>query len=167
MSIEQEMQTVARNARIASRAIATLSSNTKNELLRNMANGLERAAPSLIAANRIDVETGKKNGLSEAMVDRLVLDESRIKAMADGLREVADLPDPVGEISSMTKRPSGIEVGRMRIPLGVIGIIYESRPNVTADAAGLCLKSGNAVILRVVPRRFTPTAPSGRFCKPN
>jgi glutamate-5-semialdehyde dehydrogenase len=148
MSIEQEMQTVARNARIASRAIATLSSNTKNELLRNMANGLERAAPSLIAANRIDVETGKKNGLSEAMVDRLVLDESRIKAMADGLREVADLPDPVGEISSMTKRPSGIEVGRMRIPLGVIGIIYESRPNVTADAAGLCLKSGNAVILR-------------------
>jgi glutamate-5-semialdehyde dehydrogenase len=148
MTIQQEMQTVARQARVASRTIATLSSNIKNELLRNMANGLEQAAQSLMTENNKDVEAGKKNGLSDAMVDRLVLDESRIKAMADGLREVADLPDPVGEISSMSKRPSGIEVGRMRIPLGVIGIIYESRPNVTADAAGLCLKSGNAVILR-------------------
>ena len=148
MSIEQEMQTVARRARVASRTIATLSSNIKNELLRNMASGLEQAAQPLMTENKKDVEAGKSSGLSAAMVDRLVLDESRIKAMADGLREVADLPDPVGEISSMTKRPSGIEVGRMRIPLGVIGIIYESRPNVTADAAGLCLKSGNAVILR-------------------
>jgi glutamate-5-semialdehyde dehydrogenase len=148
MTIQQEMQTVARQARVASRTIATLSSNIKNELLRNMANGLEQAAHKLMIENSKDVEAGKKNGLSDAMVDRLVLDESRIKAMADGLREVADLPDPVGEISSMSKRPSGIEVGRMRIPLGVIGIIYESRPNVTADAAGLCLKSGNAVILR-------------------
>jgi glutamate-5-semialdehyde dehydrogenase len=148
MSIEQEMQTVARRARVASRTIATLSSNIKNELLRNMASGLEQAAQPLMTENKKDVEAGKISGLSAAMVDRLVLDESRIKAMADGLREVADLPDPVGEISSMTKRPSGIEVGRMRIPLGVIGIIYESRPNVTADAAGLCLKSGNAVILR-------------------
>ena len=148
MSIEQEMQTVARRARVASRTIATLSSNIKNELLRNMASGLEQAAQPLMTENKKDVEAGKSSGLSAAMVDRLVLDEERIKSMADGLREVADLPDPVGEISSMTKRPSGIEVGRMRIPLGVIGIIYESRPNVTADAAGLCLKSGNAVILR-------------------
>ena len=148
MSIEQEMQTVARRARVASRTIAALSSNIKNELLRNMANGLEQSAQPLMIENKKDVEAGKNSGLSAAMVDRLLLDESGIKAMADGLREVADLPDPVGEISSMSKRPSGIEVGRMRIPLGVIGIIYESRPNVTADAAGLCLKSGNAVILR-------------------
>ncbi len=148
MSIQQEMQTVARQARTASRVVATLSSNVKNELLRNMANAIEHAAQPLMAANSKDVAAGKKNGLSEAMVDRLVLDEQRIKSMADGLREVADLPDPVGEITGMKKRPSGIEVGRMRIPLGVIGIIYESRPNVTADAAGLCLKSGNAVILR-------------------
>ena len=148
MSIEQEMQTVARQARAASRAVATLSSNVKNELLRNMADAIEGAAQSLMDKNSKDVEAGKKNGLSDAMVDRLMLDAERIKSMADGLREVADLPDPVGEITEMKRRPSGIEVGRMRIPLGVIGIVYESRPNVTADAAGLCLKSGNAVILR-------------------
>ena len=148
MSVQQEMQTVARQARLASRTVATLSSNIKNELLRNMANAIENAAQPLMTANSKDVAAGKKNGLSDAMVDRLVLDEQRIKAMADGLREVAELPDPVGEITGMKKRPSGIEVGRMRIPLGVIGIVYESRPNVTADAAGLCLKSGNAVILR-------------------
>ncbi len=148
MSIELEMQTVAHQARIASRVIATLSTNIKNELLRNMANGLEQATEPLMIENRKDVAAAEKNGLHAAMIDRLVLDENRIKAMADGLREVAELPDPVGEISGMSKRPSGIEVGRMRIPLGVIGIIYESRPNVTADAAGLCLKSGNAVILR-------------------
>ena len=148
MSIQQEMQTVARQARLASRTVATLSSNIKNELLRNMANAIEHAAQTIIAANSKDVAAGKKNGLSDAMVDRLVLDEQRIKTMADGLREVAELSDPVGEITGMKKRPSGIEVGRMRIPLGVIGIVYESRPNVTADAAGLCLKSGNAVILR-------------------
>jgi glutamate-5-semialdehyde dehydrogenase len=148
MTVQQEMQSVAHRARVASRAIASLSSNIKNELLHNMATALEAAALPLITENKKDVEAGRKNGLSDAMLDRLVLDSARIKSMADGLREVADLPDPVGEISNMTKRPSGIEVGRMRIPLGVIGIIYESRPNVTADAAGLCLKSGNAVILR-------------------
>lgn len=148
MSLELEMQTVAHQARIASRVIATLSTNIKNELLHNMANGLELATESLMIENRKDVAAAEKNGFHAAMIDRLVLDENRIKAMAAGLREVAELPDPVGEISGVSKRPSGIEVGRMRIPLGVIGIIYESRPNVTADAAGLCLKSGNAVILR-------------------
>ena len=120
----------------------------KKATMRNMATALEQETQALIVANRKDVEAGIKNGLSEAMVDRLVLDEQRIKSMADGLREVAELPDPVGEITGIKKRPSGIEVGRMRIPLGVIGIVYESRPNVTADAAGLCLKSGNAVVLR-------------------
>jgi glutamate-5-semialdehyde dehydrogenase len=128
--------------------MAQLSATAKNALLRRMAEALEAGTAQLIEANARDLANGRDKGLSAAMLDRLRLDEQRVAAMADGLREVAELPDPVGEISDMRRRPSGIEVGRMRIPLGVIGIIYESRPNVTADAAGLCLKSGNAVVLR-------------------
>jgi glutamate-5-semialdehyde dehydrogenase len=128
--------------------MAKLSSAVKDELLRCMADALERGAAELLADNEKDVAAGRQKGLSAAMVDRLMLDEQRIRAMAAGLREVASLPDPVGEITGMWRRPNGIQVGRMRIPLGVIGIVYEARPNVTADAAGLCLKSGNAVILR-------------------
>jgi len=139
---------IIRDARTASRIMANLSTPIKNALLQRMATALEADICSLIAENAKDIDAGQKRGLAPAMIDRLLLNEQRIRAMADGLREVAELPDPVGIMTDLRRRPSGIQVGRMRIPLGVIGIIYESRPNVTADAAGLCLKSGNAVILR-------------------
>jgi len=148
MTITAQMQTIARQARDASRLIAGLSSAVKDTLLQEMADALEAASEELIAANEKDILAGQQKGLSGAMIDRLVLDEKRVRGMADGLREVAALPDPVGEVTGMWRRPNGLQVGRMRIPLGVIGIVYESRPNVTADAAGLCLKSGNAVVLR-------------------
>ncbi len=148
MSTSDEMRQLAEEAKKAGRVMASLSSGIKNDLLNRMASALESQSLELIDANENDLAAARQRGLAPAMVDRLVLNEERIQSMADGLREVAALPDPVGEISSMSKRPNGIQVGRMRIPLGVIGIVYESRPNVTADAAGLCLKSGNAVILR-------------------
>jgi glutamate-5-semialdehyde dehydrogenase len=148
MTLQEEILQLAQEAQAASRIMAQLSATAKNALLRRMAEALEAGTAQLIEANARDLANGRDKGLSAAMLDRLRLDEQRVAAMADGLREVAELPDPVGEISDMRRRPSGIEVGRMRIPLGVIGIIYESRPNVTADAAGLCLKSGNAVVLR-------------------
>ncbi|PLX75067.1 MAG: glutamate-5-semialdehyde dehydrogenase [Desulfuromonas sp.] len=148
MSLENEIKQLAAEAREASHILSTLSTTVKNDLLLNMASALEANGDELMAENEKDLTAAHERGLSAAMIDRLVLDEARIKSMADGLREVAELPDPVGELTGMWRRPNGIEVGRMRIPLGVIGIIYESRPNVTADAAGLCLKSGNAVVLR-------------------
>ena len=120
----------------------------KNAALLAMADAIDAAAETLKAENAKDLDAGRKNGLDAAMLDRLTLDDARIAGMAEGLRQIASLPDPVGAISDLNYRPSGIQVGRMRVPLGVIGIIYESRPNVTADAAGLCLKSGNASILR-------------------
>ncbi|MEJ2699276.1 MAG: hypothetical protein P8Z70_06420 [Desulfuromonadales bacterium] len=140
MNIQEEMCSLARAARTASRAMANLSSGVKDQLLRNMAEALEAGAEELMKANERDVAGGRERGLSPAMIDRLVLDEKRIGSMAEGLREVAALPDPVGEVTGMWRRPNGLQVGRIRIPLGVIGIVYESRPNVTADAAGLCLK---------------------------
>jgi glutamate-5-semialdehyde dehydrogenase len=139
---------LAREARKASTRMAGLSSATKNELLERMAAALEQQRTTLQEQNALDVREARANKLAPAMIDRLILTDERIDAMAQGLREVAALPDPVGEVTSMWRRPNGIQVGRMRIPLGVIGIIFESRPNVTADAAGLCLKSGNAIILR-------------------
>ncbi len=148
MSISNEMLNLAQEAKQAGRIMANLSSAVKNDLLLNMATALEKSIPELIEANEHDLKAARKQEMAPAMIDRLVLNEERIQAMAAGLREVAALPDPVGEITGMWRRPNGIQVGRMRIPLGVIGIIFESRPNVTADAAGLCLKSGNAVILR-------------------
>jgi glutamate-5-semialdehyde dehydrogenase len=148
MSHALDMLALARAARAASRPLAALSTAVKDEMLRRMAAALEAATPELLADNERDLQAGRDKGLSEAMLDRLRLDDQRITAMADGLREVAALPDPVGEVTGMRRRPNGLQVGRMRIPLGVIGIIYEARPNVTADAAALCLKSGNAVILR-------------------
>ena len=148
MNLAEQMLQLARASKEAGRVLARLSSAVKDDLLRQMAAALEHNAQALISANEKDLVAARDKGMAPAMVDRLVLDEKRIGAMADGLREVAALPDPVGEITGMWRRPNGIQVGRMRIPLGVIGIIYESRPNVTADAAGLCLKSGNAVILR-------------------
>ena len=128
--------------------MATLPTERKNRVLRRMADALEANASDILAANNRDVSAARDDGLSEAMIDRLVLNPERIGKMADALRDVASFPDPVGETSGTTKRPSGIEVGRMRIPLGVIAMIYEARPNVTADAAGLCFKAGNAVLLR-------------------
>ena len=148
MTIAEKIQKIAADARQASIAMARLSSGAKDELLMNMALALVNNAPHLMEENRKDLENGEKKGLSAAMLDRLMLDEKRITAMADGLREVVALPDPVGEVTRMWRRPNGLQVGKMRIPLGVIGIVYEARPNVTADAAALCLKSGNAVILR-------------------
>ncbi len=146
--IQRYMREVGQRARAAARTMARAETAAKDSALTAMAAEIERQTEALIAANRKDIEAGKVQGLDSAMLDRLELDGSRIKAMAEGLRQIAALADPVGEITDLNYRPSGIQVGRMRVPLGVIGIIYESRPNVTADAAGLCLKSGNASILR-------------------
>jgi glutamate-5-semialdehyde dehydrogenase len=148
MSVALEMLNIAQEAKAASQVLASLSSAIKNELLLNMAQSLIDHTEELIETNEKDLIAAREEGLAPAMVDRLALDAQRIRSMADGLKEVAELPDPVGEITGMWKRPNDLQIGRMRVPLGVIGIVYESRPNVTADAAGLCLKSGNAVILR-------------------
>ncbi|MDZ7662233.1 glutamate-5-semialdehyde dehydrogenase [Thiohalophilus sp.] len=148
VDIKQYMTRLGRQARQASRAMARAGTNQKNAALQAMAEALEAGREALLAANREDLQAGRDKGLDAALLDRLELNDERIAAMAEGLRQIAALPDPVGEISDMAYRPSGIQVGKMRVPLGVIGIIYESRPNVTADAAALCLKSGNAAILR-------------------
>ncbi len=148
MVLRDELIQMGRDARAASRVLARLPSRAKDAALGGMAAGLEAARLELQAANRKDLEAAQRTGLSGAMVDRLTLSDATIASMAQGLREVAAQSDPVGEVVKMWKRPNGLVVGKKRIPLGVIGIIYESRPNVTADAAGLCLKAGNAVILR-------------------
>ena len=148
MDIEQYIQTVGQQAREASRIIARTDSNTKNLALRSIASAILRNSTALLAANQQDLASARAAGLEPALLDRLTLTEKSIAAMAEGVEQVASLPDPVGEISDMKFQPSGIQVGKMRVPLGVIGIIYEARPNVTADAAALCLKSGNASILR-------------------
>jgi len=145
---KQYVSDKAKKAKAASRALANISTEIKNNALFKMAAGLEKESSKLISENQKDLLEAEKKGLSKAMIDRLTLNADRIKAMADGLREVAALPDPVGEVLKMRRRPNGMEVGRMRVPIGLIGIIYESRPNVTADTAALCLKSGNGVILR-------------------
>jgi glutamate-5-semialdehyde dehydrogenase len=142
------MQTIGQEARAAARQISRAETAKKNEALLAIADALESGMNELIQENLKDLEAGKARGLDQAMLERLELNPQRIRHMAEGVREVAALKDPVGEISDLNYRPSGIQVGRMRVPLGVIGIIYESRPNVTADAAALCLKSGNACILR-------------------
>ena len=148
MDIKEQVFRIAKDARHAASAVAGLSSADKDEALVEMAGQLIHHTDTLIEENEKDVEAARRKGLSKAMIDRLVLDEKAIRAKARGLEEVAALPDPVGKVTSMWRRPNGLLVGRMRIPLGVIGIIYESRPNVTVDAAALCLKAGNAVILR-------------------
>jgi len=148
VDIKQYVNEIAARAKAASRQLANISTEIKNTALFKMAVGLEKEAARLISENRKDLSEAEKKGISKSMIDRLTLNHDRIKAMADGLREVAALPDPVGEILKMWRRPNGMEVGRMRVPIGLIGIIYESRPNVTADSAALCLKSGNGVLLR-------------------
>ncbi len=148
MDIKSYMQTVGKQAREASRAIARADTNQKNRALLAIAAAIRRDAAKLLEANARDMEHARASGLDAALLDRLQIDEKGVAGMAEGLEQIAALPDPVGEITDLKYRPSGIQVGKMRVPLGVIGIIYEARPNVTADAAGLCLKSGNAAILR-------------------
>ena len=148
MDIKQYMADVGRRARSASREIGRADVGKKNAALHNIAQEIENARADLLAANQRDLAGAAENGLDAAMLDRLELKESTIDGMIAGLHQVAALPDPVGEIDDLNFRPSGIQVGKMRVPLGVVGIIYESRPNVTVEAASLCLKSGNATILR-------------------
>jgi glutamate-5-semialdehyde dehydrogenase len=147
-ALKQEALRLAKQAKFAARQLAPLSSAEKNRALLLMANRLEAKSAFLLEENRKDLEFAKTQGVSGAVLDRIALNSQRVQAMASGVREVAALADPVREVVKMWRRPNGLQVGRMRIPLGVIGIIYEARPNVTADAAALCLKSGNAVILR-------------------
>ena len=146
--IKGYMAELGRAARMAARAVARADTNAKNRALEAMATAIERDSALLLAANAGDMEKARAAGLDAALLDRLGINEKAVAGMAEGLRQIAALPDPVGAISDLNFRPSGIQVGKMRVPLGVVGIIYEARPNVTADAAGLCLKSGNAAILR-------------------
>ena len=148
MDVKQYMRMVGEQARAASRVIARADTQAKNKALLAMADAIERDADKLLFANHKDMEHAQAAGLDGALLDRLFLTKKTVAGMAEGLRQIAQLADPVGEITDLNYRPSGIQVGKMRVPLGVVGIIYEARPNVTADAAGLCLKSGNAAILR-------------------
>lgn len=146
--VRQEVMEKAKKSKEAARKMSFMSTKVKNEALLAMADALIRRTDEIIQANNTDMEAGKKNNLNKALLDRLLLTPERIAEMADGLRQLVALPDPVGEVISMWTRPNGLQVGKMRVPIGVIGIIYEARPNVTVDAAGLCLKSGNTVLLR-------------------
>ena len=146
--IETYMNKLGAQARVASREISSASTGDKNKALLAIAAAINSSRASLMEANKKDLEAGSEQGLESALMDRLELSDARIDIMIEGLHQVAALDDPVGEVSDLKYRPSGIQVGRMRVPLGVIGIIYESRPNVTCEAASLCLKSGNATILR-------------------
>ncbi len=148
MDIKSYMQTLGQQARAASRVIAAAGSEAKNAALLAIADALNTNREKVLAANANDLKNGQAKGLDAALLDRLELNNARVDAMIEGLHQVAALPDPIGEITDLAKRPSGIELGKMRVPLGVVGIIYESRPNVTIDAASLCLKSGNSTILR-------------------
>ena len=148
MDVKSLVEAKARAARAAARAVALSSTKTRNEAMYQMARGLEEKTAALLEANRADVERARSRGVTRAFLDRLTLTEPRIEAMAAGLRQIAVLPDPVGAVTESWRRPNGLEIARVRVPLGVIGFIYESRPNVTADAAGLCIKSGNAIVLR-------------------
>jgi glutamate-5-semialdehyde dehydrogenase len=148
MNIKAYMQTLGSQAREASRIIAAADTGLKNQALLAIAEALNHDREKLLAANAVDMQNGSANGLDAALLDRLELNPERIDAMIEGLHQVATLPDPIGEVTDLQDRPSGIKLGKMRVPLGVVGIIYESRPNVTIDAASLCLKSGNATILR-------------------
>lgn len=148
MDITQYMKQLGEQARAASRLMASADTNTKNQALRNIAALIRQHDKALLAANQQDLDAAKANGMDAAMLDRLTLSDKSVATMAEGLEQIASLPDPIGEMSGFKYRPSGIQIGQMRVPLGVIGIIYEARPNVTVDAAGLCIKSGNACILR-------------------
>ena len=142
-SLHDEMQAMAEQARAASRELVQLSARKKNNILEAMADALETGVDRILAANALDMDAGRADGLTDALLDRLLLTPERVSAMAQGLRDIAALKDPVGEEISSWMRPNGLEIVKTRVPIGVIGMIYESRPNVTADAAGLCLKTSN------------------------
>src|SRR5215210_6925154 len=144
----QSVAELCRLARDASRTLATLDSDTKNAALHAIADALEARTPEILDANARDMEAGRENGLSAALLDRLALDEARVRGIADGVRSIANLPDPVGEVIDGFRLPNGLDVRKVRVPLGVVAVVYEARPNVTIDAAALCLKSGNAIVLR-------------------
>lgn len=146
--LKEQMQEIGESAKSASYLLSGVSAEVKNQALQAMARALQERTEMILEANSQDMDAGRAKGLSDALLDRLLLTPDRINNMAEGLQALVSLPDPVGEITKMSVRPNGLRVGKMRVPLGVIGIIYEARPNVTVDAAGLCLKSGNAVILR-------------------
>ena len=148
MTLEQQIQEIGAKARVAARALATLSAEGRNAILRAMADELLARTPQLLEANAQDLAGASEHGLNKAAIDRLRLTETRIADMADDIRQVAELADPVGQTISEWKRPNGLRIAKVRTPIGVIGIIYESRPNVTSDAAVLCIKTGNAVVLR-------------------
>ena len=148
LPIQDYMQTLGANARAASQVMATADAQTKNKALNSIATAILDSRATLISENKKDMQAGVASNLSEALLDRLELTPARIDGMASGMQQIASLPEPVGEISDLKYQPSGLQIGRMRVPIGVIGIIYESRPNVTADAAALCLKAGNATVLR-------------------
>ena len=148
MGLREEIEEMGQRARRAGRELAVLTAEQKRVILLAMADGLERAEETILAANAVDVAGARERGLGSAMVDRLTLNHERVVAMARGVREVAELPDPVGEVLASWERPNGLRMEKVRVPIGVIGIIFESRPNVTSDAAALCFKSGNATILR-------------------
>jgi glutamate-5-semialdehyde dehydrogenase len=148
IDVRELVETRARAARAAARSLALADARVKSEALLGMARGLEEKSPAIVEANRADLERARSQGHPRAFLDRLTLTDARIEDMATGVRQVAALPDPVGEIVRGWRRPNGIEITRVRVPLGVVGFIYESRPNVTADAAALCVKSGNACVLR-------------------
>lgn len=143
-----ELLEIGKRAKEAALKIGNLGTNEKNSALCAVADALEEAAEEIIRANELDLENGRNHGMPGGLLDRLMLNETRIRQMADGLRQVAALPDPIGEVISMKKRPNGLMIGQKRVPLGVVGMIYEARPNVTVDAFGLCFKTGNAVILK-------------------
>ena len=143
-----DLNVIGKKAKAAQAQLAKLNSTDKNDVLLKCADALENNVDALIAANSIDMENGKKNGMSQGLLDRLLITPDRIASMAEGLRQLSALPDPIGEVLGMKKRPNGLVIGQKRVPLGVVGIIYEARPNVTVDAFGLCFKTGNAVILK-------------------
>lgn len=147
-NIQEMLINQGQKARRAARFLANASTSVKNQALQRMADQLEAEQDAIMAANQLDLELGQQQGLSAVLLERLTLNPGRVKDMAQGLRDVAALPDPIGETITSSRRPNGLDISRVRIPIGVIGIIYESRPNVTADAAALCLKSGNAILLR-------------------
>ena len=144
----RQLLEIAEDARRAKYTVAKLGTNDKNRALLAIADALEARADEIIAANAADIENGRAAGLNDGLIDRLMLDKKRIAGIAEGCRQVAALPDPVGEVLWMRRRPNGLNIGQKRVPMGVIGIIYEARPNVTVDAAALCFKAGSACILR-------------------
>jgi len=147
-SIAELILNLGQKAKKASRSLRTVDTETKNAVLHNIASNIRKNQKAILDANKKDLVQAKSNDLDDALLDRLMLNPERINDIVEGLEQVASLPDPIGEITDLEYRPSGIQVGKMRVPIGVIGMIYESRPNVTIDAAVLCFKSGNAVILR-------------------